>query len=159
MKKLIAFATLITISVVLLSCFNKSDAVENIESSKIELTSPKIELLTKSTFKAKIFDYEANKDWNYVGKVPAIIDFYADWCRPCKMVAPILEELNKEYNGKIVIYKVNTQVEQELSTVFGITGIPAFLFIPAEGQPQMSTGFMTKENFEQAITEVLKVKK
>jgi thioredoxin 1 len=75
------------------------------------------------------------------------------------MVAPILEELNKEYNGKIVIYKVNTQVEQELSTVFGITGIPAFLFIPAEGQPQMSTGFMTKENFEQAITEVLKVKK
>ena len=80
--------------------------------------------LTTSDFKAKIFDYENVKDWKYQGQLPAIIDFYADWCGPCKMVAPILEELSNEYAGKIVIYKVNTDIEQELSAVFGIQSIP-----------------------------------
>lgn len=115
--------------------------------------------LNKEEFKKQVFDYENNKTWKYQGNTPAIIDFYADWCKPCKMVAPTLEELQKEYGNKIQIYKVNTQYEQELASVFGISGIPAFLFIPLNGEPSMGTGAMPKENFEKYIIEILKVEK
>ncbi len=94
-----------------------------------------IEHLTTQTFKEKIFDYSKSKTWKYKGKLPAIIDFYADWCRPCKMIAPHLEELSKEYKGKLYVYKVNTDQEQELARVFGIQSIPAVLLIPLNGQP------------------------
>ena len=114
-----------------------------------------MEHLTTATFKEKVFDFEKNQEWKFEGKLPCIIDFYADWCGPCKMVAPILEELSKEYDGKINIYKVDTEVEQELSQAFGIRSIPSMLFCPAEGQPQMAQGVLPKPALIQAIDDVL----
>ncbi len=116
-----------------------------------------LEHLTVDTFKEKVFNYETNKDWKYEGSTPAIIDFYADWCGPCKIVAPILEELQDEYGDKLVIYKVNTEEQRELSAIFGIQSIPSLLFIPQEGQPQMAMGALPKETFKQAISEVLSI--
>lgn len=115
--------------------------------------------LNKEQFKKLVYDYEKNDEWKYEGSIPAIVDFYADWCRPCKMVGPVLAELQSEYGGKIQVYKVNTQYEQELAAAFGISGIPAFLFIPVEGKPSMTTGAIPKESFEKYIDEILKVKK
>ena len=116
-----------------------------------------LEHLTKDSFKEKVFNFETNKEWKYEGKTPAIIDFYADWCAPCKMVAPILEELKEEYGDKLEIFKVNTEQEQEISSMFGIQSIPSLLFIPTEGQPQMAMGALPKETFKKAIGDVLKV--
>jgi len=115
--------------------------------------------LTTAEFKENVFNYEANKEWKYEGGVPCIIDFYADWCQPCKMVAPVLEELEEEYQGKIKVYKVDTEAERELAAVFGIQSIPSLLFVPMDAQPQMAMGALPKETFEQAIKDVLKVEK
>ncbi len=112
-------------------------------------------VLTKQLFLEKVFNYEANKDWVFEGDLPCIIDFYADWCQPCKMVAPILEELSDEFAGKINIYKVNTEIEQELAGAFGIKSIPSMLFCPKDGQPQMAVGALPKESLIQAINDVL----
>ncbi|MDD3723321.1 MAG: thioredoxin [Lutibacter sp.] len=117
------------------------------------------ELLTKETFLEKVFNFEKNKDWKFEGEVPCIIDFYADWCGPCKMVAPILEELGKEYKGKLNIYKVDTEVEQELAAAFGIRSIPSMLFVPKDEAPQMAQGAMPKHDLEKIIADVLKVSK
>jgi thioredoxin 1 len=114
-----------------------------------------LEHLTKDTFLSKVFDYEKNKEWSYAGELPCLIDFYADWCGPCKMVAPILEELAEEYKGKINIYKVDTEEEQELAGVFGIRSIPSLLFCPQEGAPQMATGALPKDAFKKAIDDIL----
>ena len=114
-----------------------------------------MEHLTKQTFLEKIFNYEKNKDWKFEGELPCIIDFYADWCQPCKMIAPILEELAKEYDGKVNIYKVNTESETELAAAFGIRSIPSLLFVPMNGQPQMAMGALPKDTFKQAIADVL----
>ncbi len=114
-----------------------------------------MEHLTKQTFLEKVFNYEENKEWKFEGKLPCIIDFYADWCQPCKIVAPILEELAVEFEGKINIYKVNTEQEVELASAFGIRSIPSMLFCPAEGQPQMAVGALPKETLIQAINDVL----
>ncbi|MBW6535251.1 MAG: thioredoxin [Mariniphaga sp.] len=118
-----------------------------------------LEHLTKETFKEKVFNFEENKEWKYEGSVPCMIDFYADWCGPCKMVAPVLEELQKEYGDKLLIYKVDTEQEQELAGMFGIQSIPSLLFVPVDGQPQMAMGALPKATFEQAISDVLKVDK
>jgi thioredoxin 1 len=118
-----------------------------------------IEHLTKETFLNKVFNYEKNKEWKFEGEKPCIIDFYADWCAPCKMVAPILEDLAKDYEGKMDIYKVNTEEEQELAAAFGIRSIPSFLFIPVKGQPQMAMGALPKETFIKAFKDVLGVEK
>jgi thioredoxin len=115
------------------------------------------ENLTKQTFLEKVFNYEKNKDWMYEGKLPAIIDFYADWCGPCKMIAPVLEELSDEYAGKINIYKVDTEAEQELAAAFAIRSIPSMLFIPMSEQPQMANGALPKQELHKLIKEVLKV--
>ncbi len=114
-----------------------------------------MEHLTKETFLKKVFNFEANKDWKFEGDLPCIIDFYADWCQPCKMVAPILEELSEEYKGKVNIYKVDTEQEVELAGAFGIRSIPSILFCPKDGQPQMAMGALPKETFKQAIADVL----
>lgn len=114
-----------------------------------------MEHLTKETFIKKVFNYEENKEWKFEGELPCIIDFYADWCQPCKIVAPILDELSKEYEGKINIYKVDTEDQQELAGAFGIRSIPSILFCPAEGQPQMAQGALPKETFITAINDVL----
>jgi thioredoxin 1 len=118
-----------------------------------------LEHLTKQSFKEKVFNFEANKEWKYEGKVPCLIDFYADWCGPCKMVAPVLEELQKEYGDNLVIYKVDTEQEEELAGMFGIQSIPSLLFVPVDGQPQMAMGALPKDTFEKAISDVLKVEK
>ncbi|MCD6205734.1 MAG: thioredoxin [Candidatus Marinimicrobia bacterium] len=117
------------------------------------------EHLTKDTFIEKVFDFEKNKEWKYNGELPCIIDFYADWCAPCKMVAPILEELSEEFKGQMNVYKVNTEKEQVLASVFGIRSIPSMLFVPKEGNPQMAVGALPKESLINAIREVLGVKK
>ncbi len=118
-----------------------------------------LEHLTNETFKEKVFDWEKSKEWKYEGTVPCLIDFYADWCGPCRMVAPVLEELQKEYGDSLVIYKVNTEQQQELAGLFGIQSIPSLLFVPLSGQPQMAMGALPKSTFIQAISDVLKVER
>ena len=116
-----------------------------------------MEHLTKETFQKKVFNYEESKDWKFEGDKPCIIDFYADWCGPCKQVAPVLEELAKEYKGKVDIYKIDTEDQQELAAAFGIRSIPSILFCPKDDKPQMSMGALPKESFVKAIKDVLKV--
>lgn len=111
--------------------------------------------LTADGFKENVFDYSKEEAWSYKGSLPAIIDFYADWCGPCKAVAPILEELSDEYKDQVVIYKIDTDKEQELSTLFGIQSIPTLLFIPKDGQPMMQKGAIPKNAFKQVIEERL----
>jgi thioredoxin 1 len=119
----------------------------------------KPEHLTLETFKEQVFDFETEKEWKYKGELPAIIDFYADWCGPCKRIAPIMEELAIEYDGKVKIYKVDTEDQKQLASIFGIRSIPSILFIPTDGQPQMSTGALPKTEFEKMIKDILKVDK
>jgi thioredoxin 1 len=113
------------------------------------------EHLNKKTFLEKVFNYEKNQEWKYEGELPALIDFWAPWCGPCKMVGPILDELSEEYKGKIHVYKVNTDEEQELGGAFGIRSIPSLLFIPKEGQPKMAVGALPKEALIEAIEKEL----
>jgi thioredoxin 1 len=116
-----------------------------------------MEQLTKETFKEKVFDFDSNSEWNYKGDLPAIVDFYADWCGPCKMVAPVLQELSNEYAGKINIYKINTDQEREVAGAFGIQSVPSLLFIPVGDKPQMAAGALPKSVFQEIIRDVLKV--
>jgi len=116
-----------------------------------------VESLTKDSFLQKIFNYEQNKEWKFEGKLPCIIDFYADWCAPCKMVEPILQELAQEYQGKLNIYRVDRQAEQELAATFGIQSIPSMLFVPLNDKPQMAIGALPEKTLKKTIKEVLKV--
>lgn len=113
--------------------------------------------LNTAEFKQKVFDYEKNKEWKFEGELPAIVDFYADWCGPCKMVSPVLDKIAEEYAGSLEVFKVNTDEEQELSAVFGIQSIPTILFIPKDGQPQAAMGALPKATIEKVIKDVLKV--
>ena len=138
---------------------NTTNSTENSKEVDAE-KSGKVIRLTRASFISKVYDYQKNaKTWKYEGDKPAIVDFYATWCGPCKRVAPVLEELAKEYDGKIVIYKVDTDQEQELARAFGITSIPTLLFIPMNGDPQVANGALPKENLKQAIDEFLLGKK
>ena len=111
--------------------------------------------LNKQMFLEKIFNYETNEDWKYAGELPALIDFWAPWCGPCKAVAPIIDELSKEFEGQIEFYKINTDEQEELSGAFGIKSIPSLLFIPKEGMPKMAVGALPKEQLKRAIEEEL----
>ena len=115
------------------------------------------EMLTKETFLEKVFNHEENKEWKFQGELPCIIDFYADWCGPCKMVAPVLEELSDDYAGKLNIYKIDTEAEQELAAAFGIRSIPSLLFIPKEAEPQMAQGALPNNQLKELIGKVLDV--
>jgi thioredoxin 1 len=146
--KRITFLIIFAISLVLADC-NAGDP-ENAKNSVIGLTN--------ETFKQKIFNYEINKEWKYEGSMPAIIDFYASWCGPCRQLSPIVDAIAKEYNGKIVVYKVDTDAEQSLSQNMGITSLPTLLFIPLKGQPQATMGALPKETLIKAINEILLTK-
>ena len=128
---------------------NKSD--KEVMDTKTVNPSPiegKVIVLDEAAFKEKVWNYDANpQEWKFEGDLPAVVDFYADWCGPCKRVAPIMEKLAEEYNGKIVIYKVNTDHNRELSAVFGIKSIPSILFIPKKGQPAMQAGAMQESQY------------
>ncbi|MBD3392822.1 MAG: thioredoxin [Chitinivibrionales bacterium] len=120
-----------------------------------------MEHLTLDTFKEKICECGLGgggaAEWKYKGDVPAVIDFYADWCGPCKMVSPVLEQLSEEYEGRINFYKIDTEDQQQLASMFGITGIPSILFIPLEGKPAMSAGALPKNEFKRLFGEVMGV--
>lgn len=116
-----------------------------------------MQTLTTETFKAQIFDFENSKEWTFKGSKPAIIDFYADWCGPCKMLAPVLERIAEQYQGQVDIYKVDTEASQELAALFGIRSIPSILFIPMTGEPAMSNGFMPEESFKNAIADLFQI--
>ena len=118
-----------------------------------------MEILNIESFKEKIFNFETSKDWQFKGARPTIIDFYADWCGPCRMLAPILDRVAETYKGQVDIYKVDTEASPELAALFGVRGIPSILFIPTAGEPAMSSGVMPEESFEQAISELFNVKK
>jgi thioredoxin len=161
------FAIILGISAaLLLSCSSKSgnqsgNAPDQVVKTQTEgggeaAKTNKPVHLTSETFKAKVMNYEKNpKSWVFEGDKPCIVDFYADWCKPCKMIAPIMDELAVEYAGKIDIYKVDTEKERELAMVFGISSIPYVLFIPAQGQPSAQRGALPKESYKQIIDEFL----
>ena len=113
------------------------------------------ENLNTTSFKSRVFDYETNKEWKFTGERPCVIDFWAPWCGPCRMVAPVIEELSKEYAGKVDFYKVNTDEEQELAAVFGIRSIPSLLFVPTTGQPRMAIGALPKAALKEAVEKEL----
>ncbi len=115
------------------------------------------EHLTSETFREKVYDFVSEKEWKYKGKLPGLIDFYADWCGPCKMIAPIIEELANTYKGKLNVWKVDTDVQSELAVEFGISSIPTLMFIPIDGKPQMKTGAMSKVDMVRTIKDQLGV--
>jgi thioredoxin 1 len=154
MKKL-TFILLFLVSFTFNACSN----TENNDSNSNGATEGQVNKLTAESFQKLVWDYKTSpNEWAFSGDQPCIIDFYADWCRPCKMVAPIMEELSKEYKGKVRIYKVNTDEQRELAGLFNVSSIPAILFVPKNGKPQMSVGAMQKPAYVDMIKNVLLVK-
>lgn len=154
MKKLI-FAVMALVSIASCSFAQNSENETKKEATTKKENNMKTIHLTKEEFLTKVFNYETSKEWKYLGDKPALIDFYASWCGPCKALAPVLEELAAEYGDEIYIYKINTEEEQELAAAFNIRSIPTLLFIPMEGQPQMAMGAMPKNSLKEAIDEVM----
>lgn len=157
MKKIIIL--FMALGVAVSSCkgrLNEKEVVTNLEKeNKMKPTH-----LTKADFLTKVANYEMNNnEWVYLGDKPAIIDFYADWCGPCKAIAPVLEELAREYENDIYIYKVDTDKEQELAAAFGIRSIPTLLFVPMVGKPEMAQGALPKATFKELIHTILLVNK
>lgn len=167
MKHLIL--TVAVMSIILSACANNPGKSNNKSTPAVSpsnsVSAKSSELLTKDVFIQKVWDFtKYPNEWKYLGNKPAIIDFYADWCGPCKIAGPILEEVGTEFAGKIQVYKINTDQERELAQVFGITGIPAFLYIPVSGKPVMMSGIArskeeTKQMFISNIEKYLSVKK
>ena len=151
---------LFSISVSLLLLLNNCNAgnPDKTKSSAKSTASSSVKMLTNESFKTLVFNYEKNKQWKYEGKLPAIIDFYADWCGPCRVLSPRVEEIAKEYEGKIVVYKVDTDAERVLAQSMGIQSLPTLLFVPVNGQPTATMGAVPKETLVKAIKEVLLVK-
>lgn len=145
--------TLLIISALLSGCVNRQNNEKQIKDKE---TQEMVQHLNKADFLTKIANYEQQpNEWKFLGDKPAIVDFYASWCGPCKALAPILEELAAEYQGQIDIYKVDTEQEMELSSAFGIRSIPSILFIPMQGHPQMAQGALPKMKFKEIINDFL----
>ena len=157
MKKLLLIIGMLAVAATGCARTNNNDKrkekkVENTQKT----TTMKTIALTKADFLKRVADYEKNPtEWKYLGDKPALVDFYASWCGPCKALAPVLEELAAEYGDQIYIYKVNTEEEQELAAAFGIRSIPTLLFIPMEGKPQMAQGALPKATLKKAIDEIM----
>lgn len=138
------------------ACNTQAKEKQELKQTTKKEVSMKTIHLTKAEFLEKVANYETNpNEWNYLGDKPAIIDFYADWCGPCKAIAPVLEELAAEYGNEIYIYKIDTDKEQELAAAFGIRSIPTLLFVPMKGDPQMARGALPKNTLKEAINSVL----
>lgn len=156
MKKVLILLAVLAATV---SCAQAQESKKNNKkTNKTEQSDKKMKPITmnKALFLEKVANFETNpNEWKYLGDKPALIDFYATWCGPCKQVAPILEELAAEYGDRIVIYKVDTDKERDLAAAFGIRSIPSLLFVPMEGQPQMAQGAMSKTDFKKIIDDVL----
>jgi thioredoxin 1 len=150
MRKLFLFSIII-ISVV----FNNCTAGNPENKTKEASSGTEVMQLTNESFKKIIYNYDENKVWKYEGSKPAIIDFYADWCPPCRKLSPLVEEIAKEYNGKIAVYKVNTDKEKELTQKLGISNLPTLLYIPANGKPSVTLGAIPKEVLVKTIKELL----
>lgn len=154
MRKIVFILTIV--GVVFASC--NAQATTDKQGDKTEKAKKVMKTihLTKADFLEKVANYETNpEEWKYLGDKPALIDFYADWCGPCKAIAPVLEELAAEYDGQIYIYKIDTEAEQELAGVFGIRSIPSLLFIPMNESPQMAQGAIPKPQLKEAIDQLL----
>lgn len=134
---------------------SSADTLQQVQTEITTLASGEVIQMTKEMFVNRIFDYEKSEEWKYKGDLPAIIDLYADWCGPCRMTAPIMKELAKEYAGKVIIYKVNVDKEKELAALFNATSIPLFVFIPTNGMPQLFRGAADKKTFQKGIDEFL----
>ncbi len=135
---------------------SNNDNNANPETTDVKASTGEVIVLTKADFLAKVFNYEKNPtEWVYEGNKPCIIDFYADWCGPCRMVAPILKDLAQQYKNDLIIYKINVDQEQELAAVFGVQSIPTILFVPKEGKPMLSQGALPKSEFIKQINEFL----
>jgi len=144
-----------------LTLFLSECIAENPSGGRNEEGNPvtgSVKVLTNDSFRKTIFDYDLNKEWKYKGQGPAIIDFYADWCPPCRQLSPLVEEIAREYSGKIDVYKVDTDKEKILAQNLGITNLPTLLFIPADGDPQITMGALPRESLVKAINEILKIK-
>jgi thioredoxin 1 len=150
MKRAIYF-TLVIISLISINCSAGNPVDKNSKPANGENVSQ----LSEEIFRKLIFNYDVNKIWKYEGNKPAIIDFYADWCPPCRQLSPIIEEIAKEYNGKIAVYKVNSDNERGLVQRLGIESLPTLLFIPERGKPQVTIGYVPKENIVKMINVVL----
>ena len=152
MKKVLAMVAFVMIGVIVYA-FNDENRINVDQQSKKEVKSGEVIVMNKEMFIKDVFDYEKSEEWKYKGDKPAIIDLYADWCGPCRMTAPIMKSLAKEYDGKIVIYKVDK--EKELAALFNATSIPLFVFIPMNGEPQLFRGAADKATYQKAIDEFL----
>lgn len=143
----------LTITVILAIIFSFSSSVLHAKTEKgVDDASGQVIVLTKADFLKKVYNFEKNQEeWIYEGDKPCIVDFYADWCGPCRQVSPILKQLAEQYKDQIIVYKVNVDNEKELAMAFGIQSIPTFLFIPKDGQPQLAMGALPKETFEKQI--------
>jgi len=135
--------------------FNECKADNPASPPKTNSTVNGVVPMTNETFKKLVFNYDVSKEWKFEGNKPVIIDFYADWCPPCRQLSPLVEEIAKEYEGRIDVYKVDTDKEKTLAQALGITNLPTLLFIPAEGKPQMTMGALPKDNLVKAINEIL----
>lgn len=156
MKKIFIFALMFGVTSLFASCEKNKEEKDTLLINKTEKKKMNAIHLTKAEFLTKVMNYEKNPNqWEYLGDKPCIIDFYADWCGPCKMIAPILEELAQEYDGQIYVYKIDTEKEQELAQAFGIRSIPTLLFVPMNEQPQLVKGALPKSEFKKAIDEIL----
>lgn len=150
MKKTLLVVALIMAGIVNYACAHSGDGKKDNTASSGEVIE-----MNNDMFLKNVFDYKTDKEWKYLGKQPIIIDFYADWCGPCRKIAPIMKELAKEYEGKISIYKVDTDKEADLSRAMGIQSLPTVVFIPVDGQPQVIMGAADKATFKQAVDNVL----
>lgn len=150
MKKALLIVALIMTGIVNYACAHSGDGKKDDTTSSGEVVQ-----MNNDMFLKNVFDYKAGEEWKYLGKQPIIIDFYADWCGPCRKVAPIMAELAKEYEGKVTVYKVDTDKEADLSRAMGIQSLPTVVFIPVDGEPQVIMGAVDKATFKRAVDNVL----